>query len=534
MLRILIESAYRWHCSEDQGIRFWSTGSEQAGNALFNFFKGTQNPSLEELCGFLAPLEGPFGFIVDRQHTVFAGTDKVRAYPIFYVQNGEAFAISNSARALRDEFGLSETDEVSLLEFRMSGYVTGRETVYKNLYQLQAGECLIREIGHSGVHCERYYRYFPKRIRSDSEGDLIDELGQVTHRIFGHLIERAEGAPIWVPLSGGLDSRLVLCKLKELGYDRLQSFSYGPPGNHEAKAARHVAEKLEVPWIFVPTRHRGFRTFFHSSLRKQYWSFCDGLCVVPNMQDIQPILELRQKGLLSEESVLVNGQSGDFITGGHIPAGLLEKAPSVSNLLDAVISKHFSLWLHLKTDDALSKIKEKILRLIECPEDRALNREEMIALYEWWEWQERQCKYVVHGQRVYDFVGLSWELPLWEDAYLRFWEDIPVSEKFGQRLYRRYLQKYNYKGLFKDFSPTIWIWPGLSFSVVAAAQVVQWVLGRAWKDRFYNHARYFGHYGPLYAGHGLKYFLRKAGEARNPVSFYADTWIEENGLSSRI
>jgi asparagine synthase (glutamine-hydrolysing) len=529
---VVIDGKWNWKPIQRDGLHGWYTGDRQVVHKIVEQLGRGPEWSLQGMSGLLREELGNFGLIAERGEKVISAVDKIRSSPVFYFHRGNQFCVSNSARALREECRIETPDELSLLEFRMSGYVTGRETVYKDLYQLQAGECLLRDRGSSEVHRERYYRYVPKSPRSDSEEELIDELGRIIDGIFRRLIGRAEGSPIWVPLSGGLDSRLVLCKLKEHGYDRLQAFSYGPPGNYEAKAAKTVAERLGVPWIFVPTRHRGFRKFFHSSLRRQYWAFCDGLCVVPNMQDIEPILELRNKGLLPDEAVLVNGQSGDFITGGHIPAGLVEKEPSVSNLLDAIIEKHFSLWLHLMTDDALSKIKRKVLRLIECTEDRALDRETVIALYEWWEWQERQCKYVVNGQRVYDFLGLSWELPLWDDAYLRFWQDIPVEEKFRQKLYRKYLEKYNFKGLFKGFTPTIWRWPGIALSVVAAAQMVQWVFGRTWKDRFYKRAGYFGHYGPLYAGYGFRSFLKRAANARNAVSFYVDTWLDENGLFS--
>jgi asparagine synthase (glutamine-hydrolysing) len=411
----------------------------------------------------------------------------------------------------------------------MAGYVTGRETLYRHLYQLQAGEFLIWDKARPELQRKRYFRFYSEEVRQEREHILLEELAEVTNIIFRGVMEEAAGAPIWVPLSGGLDSRLVLCKLKELGYDNLNAFSYGPPGNYEAKAAEFAAEKLGVPWIFVPSKQRESRRFFQSDIRRQYWSFSDGLCSIPFMQDLDILLILFKRGRLGEDAVLINGQSGDFITGGHIPSILMGQEPSLRQFFQAITEKHFSLWSHLKTAGNMGRIEDKVLRLLSLKEE-GLVPELMPSHYESWEWQERQCKYVVNGQRIYDFLNLSWELPLWDSAYLHFWKKVPKEHRYAQALYRRYLTQYNYMGLFKGFSPTVWRWPGMSIGVVPLAKAAELFFGRQAKDLLYKYASYFGHYRNHYAGYGLKYFLRNIGKARNVISFSVATWLHENGI----
>ena len=123
-------------------------------------------------------------------------------------------------------------DEISNLEFNMAGFVTGRNILYKSLYQLQTGEIILHEKTSRRVRMERYYRFFSDRLRKGKEDDLIEELDAITNKIFSRVIREANGGEIWVPLSGGLDSRLVLCKLKQLGYRDVYAFSYGPVFNH--------------------------------------------------------------------------------------------------------------------------------------------------------------------------------------------------------------------------------------------------------------------------------------------------------------
>ena len=53
----------------------------------------------------------------------------------------------------------------------------------------------------------------------------------ITNTIIKRIIDKYEGKKILVPLSGGLDSRLVLAKLVEHGYQNLEAVTYGINNN---------------------------------------------------------------------------------------------------------------------------------------------------------------------------------------------------------------------------------------------------------------------------------------------------------------
>ncbi|MEW5766994.1 MAG: asparagine synthase-related protein [bacterium] len=531
-MKITIDKKYHWKHAESPELKYWHIGSEKAVNRFISFCRRNPAASSKELSEELYNNAGHYAVIVEQENRLMAAVDKIRSYPIFYVQKGETFAVSNSARALKNEYNLSEIDELSLLEFRMAGYVTGRETLFQHLYQLQAGEFLIRDKAEAKIERERYYLFYSEEVRDEKEEVLIEELDEITDKIFYRVIEEANGAPIWVPLSGGLDSRLVLCKLKQLGYDNLTAFSYGPPGNYEAKAAQYVAKQIGVPWRFVPLGMRESRDFFYSDTRKAYWEFSDGLCSIPNMQDIHALAKLGQEKILPSETVIINGQSGDFITGGHIPDTFLNHAPDMALLLDRAFEKHLSQWLNLKTEENLKKIENKILSILKI-DNRILNTQELSSRYECWEWQERQCKYVVNGQRIYDFLDIRWCLPLWDEEYLRFWPSIPLSLKYGQRLYKAYLDHFDFYECFKNVKPKIWRWPGWTLGVVPVARLIKLLFGKRYSDLFYSYFKYIGHYRQFYAPYNLKDVIKKTPKIRGPISLNIETWLEENLLEKQ-
>jgi len=527
-MKVIIDRKYKWQEYGDEEQKYWHIGSEKAAKKFAYFCRLYSKASIKELGEELKNIAGNFAVLVRQRERLIVAVDKIRSYPIFYVHEGDRFAVSNSARTLKDECSLSEIDELSLLEFRMAGYVTGRETLYKDLYQLQAGEFIVWDEKDRRLEQNRYYLFYSENVRQEKEGDLIEELDEVTNKIFYRVTEEAKGAPIWVPLSGGLDSRLVLCKLKQLGYDHLISFSYGPPGNYEAKAAKHVAEKLGVPWHFVPSKRKEAKTFFWSEERKKYWDFADGLHIAPNIHWVDSIKLFLRKGLVSENAIFINGQSGDFVQGEHIPK-VDKNEIDIAELCNKIIQKHFSLLKpYLNERNYVNRVNCKIVKTItSCAELNINDYQDFAKYYELWEWQERQCKRVINGQRIYDFYGLSWELPLWADEYLYYWESIPLKYKFERYLFRRYLEKKDFYGLFKKYKPIQSRWPGKLIFIQFIGNGVKILFGEKLSRKYYQYLDYFSHYSNFYAPFSYLEYIRVCQNYKGALPFFGQIWENE-------
>lgn len=527
---VMIDTEYPWLIEKRAAMTLWYGGDlKSARFAAERILSLGEALRESEISDALASCGGFYSLIIETPETLFACTDPVRSQPIFYAAGNGGVHVSNAARLLRDRLHLNTLDTVGRLEFNLSGYVTGSDTLYEGLSQMQGGEWLLWRRSAKTLLVKRYRIYFPDAADSiQNDADFDAAFDAVNDAVFRRAMERADGAPIWVPLSGGLDSRLVLCQLKKLGYPRLHAYSYGPPGNHEAKAARLVAQRLDVPWTFVPSRCREARAAFDSPKRRKFWEYSDFLSVVPFLSDFQSLDELLASGRMPKDAVVIVGQSGDFVSGGHLPARDAYRRFDFDALFEKIVAKHFSLWTNLLTPENVAQIRQKALRLLGIEEGKDYGYDGISAWYELWEAQERQFKYVVNGQKLYEFFGLRWELPMWDREYFDFWRNIPASRKFGQKLYKEYLDRRDDYGLFRSFKPTIWRWPGMTMAIPLFAQPIKWFLGRKAADSFYKKMAYWGYYRNQYAPYGYRHYLSVAQNIRHSVSLHVERWLEEN------
>jgi asparagine synthase (glutamine-hydrolysing) len=311
--------------------------------------------------------------------------------------------------------------------------------------------------GRGTPQLRRWYVYGPWRV---SEGRArehwFEQLAQTTERIFEKLVDSLAGRPVMLPLSAGLDSRLVVSGLHRLGYRDVHVYSYGQAGNHEAAVARAVADRLGYRWTFIPFTQASVRACEASADWRRYVELADSCASVPFKQDFQAIQVLRQQGAVPSDAVFINGNSGDFISGNHVPAALHApegETPSETRkkrILDALLAKHFSLWRDLRTPANDERIRQKIRAAWArdgVPDTPASGD---YGIYEHTEFQERQAKFVISGQRVYEFFGHGWRLPLWDNDYLDLWEQVPLELKIRQNLYKRFLLERNWAGVWRD------------------------------------------------------------------------------------
>jgi len=497
---------------------------------------GARDFTVESVAAAAQREPGLFAVVLESPEGAIAATDHCRSTPVFHA-GGRQTIVGSDARSVQRAAGLGAPDPEAVIEAAMSGFVTGPRTLVAGLAQLDPGEVVhFREPETPPARARRFI-YDGISAPAGDETEARNALDTVTDRAIDRTITQAAGAPVWVPLSGGLDSRLILAKLHARGCENLQTFSYGPRGNADAVVAKAVAQRLGVPWRFVVTPGAEVRRFFAGETRKRYWAFADGLSATPNNQDLLPLLKLRDAGELSSDAVVVNGQTGDFISGGHIPDALFGTPIAVHDFLDMVLARHHGLWRTLLTDEHRDMARSRVRALVglDLPDTETLAPETAIAMWERFEYEGRQAKYIVNGQRSYDFLNLRWSLPLWDGEFVRFWRDQPPAFKRGQRLYRDTWQHWDHEGVFSMPTRTVTAWSRpLSAVIVPLSIATRLAVGRARRDRLITYLRYLDRFGTHYQAFGWRRFARNAQVIRNPAALYTLAWLLESGFADAL
>ena len=228
----------------------------------------------------LRSLDGHFAFVLKSKTHLLATVDRIRSTPLFWGLSGGKVVIDDRAVRLRDRLALSECEEEGALSISMAGYTIGEKTLYKGLHQLRAGQAMVANGDKYEVRT--WYQYRPWLVNYDADDPrLVRDATQGTLRVFEKLARSLDGRLALVPLSAGLDSRLVAAGLRQVGYRNVHCFSYGIPGNYEAAASRRVAHQLGYPWFFLPLSHSEMASHYNSQRHAEYLEFADTCLSVP-------------------------------------------------------------------------------------------------------------------------------------------------------------------------------------------------------------------------------------------------------------
>lgn len=523
MSTILFEQKSPWTHVRKGNSAIYHAGHLSSSDLIFDAFSAGDIDTIEDL---LLKEKLQFGVMIESDAYMFAASDRTLSFPIFY--HVDTNQISNHAQNLDSDLKENSVPE-SILCFTAAGYVLGDKTLHQKIRIFEGGTYAFFK-KQEPCHPKRYFRYTPKPALQTRE-EAKENLGFVFDRAILDCIILANGAPIWIPISGGYDSRLILAKFHEHKYDNLHCFSYGKANNDEAKIALQVTEKLGIKRHMIAAHSQTAYDLYHSKTQKEYQDFCHGYYRIPSYVEFESIYSLKKTGLAAEGSFIINGQTGDFICGDHIPAVLYENdTPTVQTLLNFVIQKHFGMWIPLKTKDNIAVLEKLILSVLMPIDPELSEKENLIRQYELFEWQERQCKLVVNSGHLYDFYGYKWALPFWHSDVIDFFQALPFDMKYKRNMFLEYFKDYNYRGIFDIPKAQVKIWRPQQYWIILAAKLIELSQGKEAKSDFYKKMSYYGHFGNQYALFDHKKYLEHYKDIRNIISLTLYDFLESHDL----
>ena len=192
---------------------------------------------------------GQWSGVVVTKSVALLSSDMPRSFPLLYRYVAGTWLVSDDPQVLIDAAPTS-WDATGRLQFRHAAYTLGTRTLLKGIYQLPAASSveLIDGDPTPHVHPWKALRYHQRITDEPTFRQLFTQaLEQAVERV----VKLTQGRRLAVPLSGGLDSRLILSLLKLAGASDVVAFTYGTAGSREAKISQQVAQSLDVPWYFV-------------------------------------------------------------------------------------------------------------------------------------------------------------------------------------------------------------------------------------------------------------------------------------------
>lgn len=375
--------------------------------------------SVADLRELINRLSGFYAIVHEVDGEVVGVVDHIRSIPLYYAADGSV--IADNPRSIVDEIDPDTFDPLLEAEYLLTCYVTGTETLSPSVRTLEAGT-LVRIDADGGIDTEQHTDYYPTAAARSADPASTADLAAAVTRAVERVCEVADGRPVWVPLSGGSDSRLVLSELVNQEYEPVVALSFGRPDFVDVVVSERVAEATGVERKYVEYDGDVWDGWFGSEERARFCDLEHNMDFFPTHWAGPALSELERRGELPDDAVFASGQTIGSI-GEHLPETELSTR---SELIEHVLEHHYTHWG--RSDSLSDRLRERIDDHL--PE--VDSGDELLAAYEQWEWRERQSKWMSQDGSIYSFRGYDWWFPLFDAEVVDVWERLPVSSRRGK------------------------------------------------------------------------------------------------------
>ena len=444
-IRLVYNNGFRWYSENGcyvKGFAFTDDGQYLKEREFAGYFRDTGD--FAEFHEKISSINGLFSVIIEQNQITLAAVDPIRTFPLFYASGTEGPVISDSVDAIRDINGNHELHSLASAEFLASGFVSGPDTLIPGISQVQAGEIIEFSLTPRQSRESHFYSsYRTRNTFNPGEAELRDHLESVTDNLFIRLIRSLENRTIVIPLSGGYDSRFIVAKMKQMGYEKLICYSYGRKGNRDMVISGRVAAELELEWIPVVYTPELIAGFVDDPLFLEYLKYSSNHTSMFFLQEYFAVKYLKDYQLIPDDAIFAPGHSADFFAGSQlIKHGLHPGYESLKATAERLYNVKYSICPPSAKDKAL--LKDRILNSLQ--EKSTFEGAHPYSIHEDWDLKEKLAKFIVNSNNVYSFFGYEYRLPFYDKEFHDFFRDLAFEMKSDKQLYDSFLVE----GIFSD------------------------------------------------------------------------------------
>jgi asparagine synthase (glutamine-hydrolysing) len=198
-------------------------------------------------CGleYASQISGGFVSIIwdDLAHRLVVANDRFALMPVYFAHDESGVRIGSSvSNTILDS--QPEFDVLAWTEFLFLGYILGDKTPYKRVQCLPPATILVRDA--EGVRLRQYWDWSTIKRLSDAEQPPSCFSGQIVDRLASSIAWMLpDASKVVMPLSGGLDSRTLLCHAIWL-QKPVCTYTFGVLDSWDVLLAQQVARETGI------------------------------------------------------------------------------------------------------------------------------------------------------------------------------------------------------------------------------------------------------------------------------------------------
>lgn len=402
------------------------------GNELLEFVQKVTNE--DELKELLNKVQGYFCFILKITNRYFVVSDRIRSYPIFWSLRNNKVLISDTPYKLIN--ANTKLNPLSLKEIRSNTYVTGYDTLFESINQTQAGEYVcFQDETYTGKY--QYITLLNPVEKIYDQTRLLTMMDDAYIKATERMIQYLNGRQAIIPLSGGLDSRLLVSLLCEKKYKNIVVFTYGSEEKYEVLTSKAIANYWGIKWVFVPYDNKNMMELYNSDKFNAMIKHCSVGISSPHLQDWYAMEYLKENGCVEQDAVVIPGHTISSVAELSPEYLSIKKIFSSEDIVNMTYSSNYVFNRMLGRND-MEELKDKITKNYNF-QKKEYNKDEAFALLSNYGYKERQTKYTVNSVRMYEFLKLDWYLPFWDKEVIDVWSKIPQELSYHRKIYYQYI-----------------------------------------------------------------------------------------------